>query len=103
MARPRSEGRSMDYGVTPAGFVVKPLDVLLDELRALARGTFGAGIMVNPSSKWGQFLGALAERESSIWDLAQDTHASRDPDQAQGSSLEAIAALTGAARDAATR
>lgn len=88
----------MPYGVTPQGFVVKPLDQCLAELQALAKGTFGAGIKVNPSSKWGQFLGILAERESDIWDLAQDTYASRDPDQASGTALEGLCALTGARR-----
>lgn len=93
----------MAYGVTPAGFVNKPIDQCLAELQALARGTFGQGIKLNPSSKWGQFLGILAERESSIWDLAQDVYTSRDPEQAQGAALEALCSLTGTGRAAATR
>jgi uncharacterized phage protein gp47/JayE len=91
------------YGVTPQGFVVKPLDQCLTELEALARGTFGDGIKLNPSSKWGQFLGILAERESEIWDMGEEVHASRDPDQATGTGLEALCALTGLERNGAAK
>lgn len=91
------------YGVTPQGFVVKPLDQCLTELQALARASFGQGIKLNPSSKWGQFLAILAERESEIWDLGQEVYASRDPDQATGAGLEAICAITGVIRNEATR
>lgn len=91
------------YGVRPEGFVVKPLDVILVEQQALARSKFGEGIRVNPSSKMGQYIGALAERESEIWDLAQAVYAARDPDQAQGAALEILCALSGAYRAAARR
>lgn len=91
------------YGVTPAGFVVKPLDQCLAELEALARAAFGDGIKLNPSSKWGQFLGILAERESEIWDMSQEVHASRDPDQATGAGLDAVCAITGLGRNAAEK
>ncbi len=90
------------YGVTTSGFVVKPLDVCLSELQALAQGTFGKGIKLNASSKWGQFLGILSERESELWDALQDVHSSRDPDQAIGTDLEALCAITGIARWGAT-
>lgn len=91
------------YGVRPEGFVVKPLDVILTEQQDLARSKFGEGIRVNPSSKLGQYIGAAAERESEIWDLAQAVYAARDPDQAQGAALEIACALTGAYRAAARR
>lgn len=91
------------YGITPQGFVVKPLDQALVELQDLARGSFGNGIKLNASSKWGQFLGILAERESEIWDMAQEVHAARDPDQSTGAALEALCAITGVTRNAASR
>lgn len=91
------------YGVTPQGFVVKPLDVCLQELEDLARATFGAGINLDPSSRWGQFLGTLAGTYSELWDKLQESYQARDPDQATGASLEGICALTGTLRRAATR
>lgn len=93
----------MAYGVTAQGFVAKPIDQCLVELQALARARFGAGIKLNTSSKFGQFLGILSEREAEAWEVAEDVYASRDPDQATGAALEAICALSGAYRAAARR
>jgi uncharacterized phage protein gp47/JayE len=91
------------YGVTDAGFVVKPLDVVIEEQKALARSLFGEGINTEAPSKLGQYIGATSERESEVWDLAQASYSARDPDQAQGASLEILSGITGAYRDAARR
>jgi uncharacterized phage protein gp47/JayE len=93
----------MGYGVTPQGFVAKPITVSMEELQALARSIFGAGIKLNTSSKFGQFIGIVAERESEVWELGEDVYSSRDPDQAVGAALEGLCALTGAYRAAARR
>src|SRR5574340_628077 len=90
------------YGVTSTGFVTKPLADALAELQALAQATFGQGIKLNPSSKWGQFLGILADREASLWDALLDVYTSRDPEQATGPALDAICAFTGTVRKPAT-
>jgi hypothetical protein len=44
----------MAYGVTPAGFVPKPLAVIQAELQDDLRATFGAGINLSASSVFGQ-------------------------------------------------
>ncbi len=93
----------MAYGVLSTGFAVKPRPTCLEEVIALARSIFGEGINTDASGPWGQFLGILADRESEVWDLAQAVYASRDPNQATGSSLETICALTSTTKKAATK
>ncbi len=91
------------YGITVAGFLRKPLDVALQELRDAVHATFGAAQDTDdPSGPWAQFLGLNSDREASIWDLAEGVYASRDPDQATGSGLEGACAITGTVRSPAT-
>jgi len=94
---------SVTYGVTPAGFVVKPLSECLSEIQAAVQATFGQNQQVaDPAGPWGQLCGILADRESEIWDMAQEVYASRDPDQATGAGLQALAAITGTFAQEAT-
>lgn len=86
------------YGVTPAGFVVKPLSVIKEELEADLRAAFGADVNLDPREPLGQIVGPMAERFSEVWDLAEATYRSADPDGSVGDGLESIAALTGTRR-----
>jgi uncharacterized phage protein gp47/JayE len=85
----------MAYGVVPTGFAVKPLSVCKSEIEDLFRGTFGEGISLDSATPEGQFIGILSERESEIWDLAEEVYSSRDPEQATGSALTGLCAITG--------
>jgi uncharacterized phage protein gp47/JayE len=86
---------AIDYGVTSTGFVVKTLEECVAELEDLFRTTFGNGISLDASTPEGQLIGIVAERESEIWDMAQEVYNSRDPDQATGAALSALCAITG--------
>lgn len=92
----------MAYGLTPAGFVPKPLDACKAELEEALRGAFGQGINLTPPSRFATIVGVLADRESELWDLAAAVYASFDPDQAVGEALENVSALTGTRRAAPT-
>jgi uncharacterized phage protein gp47/JayE len=93
----------MAYGVTSQGFVLKPLDQCLLEVKAAIQATFGANQQVDdPSGPWGELAAILADRESELWDMGQGLYASRDPDQATGAALEGICAITGTLPQAAT-
>jgi len=83
------------YGVTDTGFVVKSLEECVSELQALFYATFGNGISLDNSTPEGQLIGIISERESELWDMASEVYASRDPDQATGAALAALAMITG--------
>jgi uncharacterized phage protein gp47/JayE len=85
----------MAYGILATGFAVKPLAVCKSELEDLFRQTFGAGISLDSSTSEGQLIGILAERESELWDLAEEVYDSRDPEQATGAALTGLSAITG--------
>lgn len=91
------------YGVTATGFIVKPLDTIQAEIEADLRAAFGADVNLDAREPLGQLAGIFAERFSEAWDLAEAVYRSSDPDGASGDALDAVAALTGTMRLAATR
>lgn len=90
------------YGVTPAGFVIKPQAEIVADLEAAFRATFGVGINLTPSSPFGQLVGIFAERLSSLWQLAEAVYTATTPDGAEGVPLVNVCALTGTSPNAAT-
>jgi hypothetical protein len=90
------------YGLTSTGFVAKTQDVIRGEINASLQLAFGPSIDLSDSSLLGQIVGILSEREGLLWDLAQQVNASQDPNQAVTAALDAIAALTGTFRTAAS-
>lgn len=89
------------YGVTPTGFVTKPLADCKAELEAAFRAAFGANINLDPREPPGQLVGIFAEREAALWDLAEDVYRAMDPDANEGDAQDAIAAITGTLREPA--
>lgn len=79
-----------DYGVVSTGFSRKPLSVILQEIEALNRTEFGAGVIQTAESPLGQLNGVYAEAASRMWELAEDVYQSYDPDQAEGARLETL-------------
>lgn len=92
----------MTFGLTSTGFAPKTYNDIVGELEDAFKGVFGASIDLAPQGPFGQLIGIIAEREAEVWDAAQEVYASFDPDQATGSALDALAALTGTLREAAT-
>jgi hypothetical protein len=82
-----------EYGVTPTGFVRKPLDVILAELEAAMRDAFGPGVIQTADSPFGQLNGVLAEFAASFWELAEDIYQSYDPNQAEDTRLVDLARI----------
>lgn len=83
----------MSYGVTPTGFVRKPLSVIVAEIEDLAIEVFGPEVIVTAQSPLGQFIGLTASIISDGWELAEEAYNSYDPDQAEGLRLESLALL----------
>jgi uncharacterized phage protein gp47/JayE len=89
------------FGLTPEGFVAKTLEDAQGELEDSFRSAFGASLDVSGSSSVGVLIGILADREATMWELAEAVNSAQDPDAATGDALEAIGALTGAIREEA--
>ena len=88
------------YGITPAGFVIKRFEVILQELidALKAASAWGPGVNVLPDSPLGQLLNIFGEREALVWELAQDVYDSQYPDSASGASLDNVSTLIGVER-----
>jgi uncharacterized phage protein gp47/JayE len=89
----------MSYGLSAAGFTIKPFETIKSELEAAYRAELGASIDTTPESVLGQLIGIHAEREAELWELGLALWNSRQPDYAEGVSLDELAGLTGTVRE----
>jgi hypothetical protein len=80
----------MSYGVTPTGFNRPRVPELLAEIEEKARGIFGSGVVQTAQSPLGQLNGMFAELVGTLWEAAENTYQSYDPDQAEGVRLEQL-------------
>ncbi len=86
------------YGTTPQGFVRKPLAEILASIEAKAQTAYealhpGAKVVQRPQSPLGQLNGYAASVAASVWEIAEATYQSYDPDQAEGVRLEQLARI----------
>lgn len=88
--------------VTSLGFVKKTFEELKVEYEADFKTIFGEEADLDPEGPFGQLIALLAQRDADIWDGAEEIYNSRDPDIAEGLSLDKIAAETGVIRQAAS-
>lgn len=86
------------FGVTPTGFIRKPLDNIIADYDSSARSVFGQNVIVDPTSPLGQLLGLFALLHAQNWELAEDTYQSLDPDQAEGLRLDQVGRIRGVVR-----
>jgi len=88
----------MASGITPAGFVTKRLDQLLEELDAEVRSVFGDNINLSPQSPDGQMNGAIAESNSNLWQLAEACYNSFNPSAVGDATQDNLYQLNGIVR-----
>lgn len=90
--------------ITAAGLTVKTTDEVRDDLRDAIHGSseFGEDTSVGSSSVLGQILDVHAASISDLDDLAQAVYDAFNLDNAEGVSLDNLAALVGLTRKAAT-
>lgn len=91
-----------EYGVTDNGFVVKPSEVIKDELRDIFKQSFG-NIDVSEQSNFGVLIGLLTARETKIWEEIEKVYNTRDVNQASGIALDKIMQGIGMERLPATK
>lgn len=85
----------MAFGVTTEGFVRKRLADIKPEIEEELRASFGTNINLLPESVFGQLVGIIAERESLLWELAEDVYNSQYPSTSEGQPLRAVGSITG--------
>jgi uncharacterized phage protein gp47/JayE len=85
-------------GLTVTGLDLETFDDLTTTINQELQAAFGQSFDVSPDSPEGQIVAIFAERLSLLWELAEAIYASQDPDVAEGVSLDALGALTGALR-----
>lgn len=81
------------YGVTPAGFVRKPLADVLTEVQERNVATFGPQTIQTSQSPLGQLNGLFADVLATVWEHIEDAYQSIDVDEAEGARLIQLAKL----------
>lgn len=93
----------MTYGLLPTGFVAPTLQEIKSELEAALRASLGADVDTSAESVLGQLVGLFAQRERTLWELAEATYHARTRAGASYAALTEVARLTGTERRAATK
>jgi uncharacterized phage protein gp47/JayE len=93
----------MAFGLTNAGFEVKRLNDIKEELESSLRASFGPGINLLPTELLGQFVGMFSEREALLWEALKAVYDAFYPDTASDLNLDNVVAITGIKRLEATR
>lgn len=91
-----------DYGVTPKGFVLKRLDVILEEINADQTEGFGFDTRQNPQSFLNVLNTSMANKFAELWEVAQNSYYNKYPATAEGVNLD-NAMQFGGVRRAANR
>lgn len=79
-----------DFGVVPTGFARKPLGTILAEIEASLITEFGPDVIQTSQSPLGQLNGLMTDLIAQLWEFAEDTYQSYDPDQAEGIRLDVL-------------
>lgn len=87
------------YGVTQAGFAVKPLSAILSGMQASVLGVFGQDYDLSPSTPDGQMLGILANEYSALWEIFGACWNQFNRADAEGASLDVLGDLVGIPRE----
>src|SRR5688572_20825081 len=90
-------------GLTSTGFERKTQEEIKAELEASFRASLGPNINTTSASVFGQIIGILSAHLAGDWELANEVYDSQYPDSANDASLDAVCAITGTVRQAATR
>lgn len=93
----------MTYGVTDAGFLDKPEEVILEEIETSEKASIDPGLDVSAVSPAGQLNAIFAAKCRELWEVGQALYSGIDPDAATKALLTALSAITGTLRRDATK
>jgi hypothetical protein len=82
------------YGVTAAGFVVKPLAQIQTDIQNNVLASVDPNFDLSPATPDGQILGIVANGYASLWELAQVAFNSFNRDDVEGAGLDNIGDIT---------
>lgn len=83
----------MAYGITATGFLKKTLAIIKGEYESAYKQAFGNSINLQPPSNIATTIGIAADREASIWNLAEECWNARGASTAKGVSLDNVGEL----------
>jgi len=86
------------YGITDTGFLRKPLQTILEEIRSASRGVFGDDLDVSVQSPDGQIMQNSALSSDQLWQIAEYSYNATDPDKTTGAALSSLVKLNGIER-----
>jgi len=89
-----------EYGLTSTGFVRKRLETIIDEIYAALRVAdgFGATASSRTSALLKILVGVFANREASLWELAEAAYNAQNPDESEEAAQDGNYALVGVER-----
>jgi len=95
-----------DYGLTPEGFTIKPLEAIIedaaDDFGSRSTATLGA-LAKRDDTLEGHLFGAICAEISTCWELIELLYSSMNPNSAADTVLEGLAAISGSIRNVATK
>lgn len=77
-----------EYGVTEKGFVIKRLDVILDEIHSDLTEKFKFNTRQDPQSFLNVLVTTFGGKISELWEVAQNSYYAKYPSTAEGASLD---------------
>lgn len=94
----------MPFGVTPEGFVIKPLENILQEIKDKQLGDIDPALDQTATGPLGQLNGIMSAKLRENWELNESVYNATNPDAANDASLDNAAALCpGIIRESATK
>jgi uncharacterized phage protein gp47/JayE len=87
----------MTFGLSPAGFRIKRLPNIQQDLENALKAQFGE-INVEPQSVFGQLVGVYSKVLADIWENLEDVYFSQYPNSAEGIALDNVVLLNGLTR-----
>lgn len=93
--------KTTQYGLTDAGFVIKPLAVILEEEKEAFRKAFGDDVDLSGESVAGAYVGNQAAKLAALWEQLEGLWVAGDRDSAGGIFLDRLAAFVNVEREQA--
>lgn len=90
------------FGVTPSGFIRKPMQQILADMNSDLQAANGNTINTSPQSNFGQLSGILSDRLADCWEGLEAVHAAFYPDSSTGADLVQVCGITGTVPKTAT-
>lgn len=91
-----------DYGVTPAGFVLKPVSQIVTETNGDILSNINPALDLDAEEPLGQLVAIVAEKLYEVWALAQVAYNAFNRGDAEGPALDNIGAIIAVKREAQT-